>query len=147
MIYDVKRCFYYFNPTVDLISHNVRVCTLNGSVCVWSVNKSYPYLTLGLYKRFIYINGLPKDRWTNPNWCVHTSFLFFYLLEDSGSIFCSHIFFFSFSITSIVYTRHICCFEFKTMSPIVFFFLILVNTYAQHKKISRNAYKIIAMLC
>jgi len=68
-------------------------------VCVWSVNKSYPYLTLGLYKRFIYIDGLPKDRWTGPNWCVHVYIysiyhLFFYLLEDSGSIFFHVIFFY-----------------------------------------------------
>lgn len=73
-------------------------------VYVWSVNKSYPYLTLGLYKRFIYIDGLPKDRWTGPNWCVHTihiHHLFFYLLEDSGSIF-FHIIFFYLLVTSIV---------------------------------------------
>jgi len=97
-----EKVFCYFNQIVDLISptastyveHILYMC-----VCVWSVNKSYPYLTLGLYKRFIYIDGLPKDRWTGPNWCVHTTHIYiytiyFYLLEDSGSIFFHIIFFY-----------------------------------------------------
>jgi len=79
-----EKVFCYFNQIVDLISpttstylqHILYMC-----VCVWSVNKSYPYLTLGLYKRFIYIDGLPKDRWTGPNWCVHTTHIYHLFLS------------------------------------------------------------------
>lgn len=58
--YDVKRCFVIL--TRSLTSESSTTSGLYVWVCVnayvWSVNKSYPYLTLGPYKRFIYINGL-----------------------------------------------------------------------------------------
>lgn len=74
-----EKVFCYVHQIVDLKSPTTSTYVQYiwyMCVCVWSVNKSYLCLTLGLYKRFIYIDGLSKDRWTGPNWCVHTTHIY-----------------------------------------------------------------------